>query len=154
MHYYNIKHSQDYMLRTKANRFWVDYAKHLVSKFESNGVANRPFLSKTFKYAINTHTEMIAVLSLIDIPFEAGHHLYERNQFRGMDIKAKSNFIIFHQEIVEIPRKEQDEETKDILVTRRYFEPNDRFDILKDNKKVTYILIRTSSLNHRKATVI
>ena len=28
MHYYNIKHSQDYMLRTKANRFWVDYAKH------------------------------------------------------------------------------------------------------------------------------
>ena len=150
MHYYNIKHAQDYMLRTKVNRFWVDYAKHLVSKFESNE-ANRPFLSKSFKYAINTHTEMIAVLSLIDIPFEAGYHLYERNQFRGMNIKAQSNFIIFHQEIVEIPRKEQDEDTKDILVTRRYFEPNDRFDILKDNKKVTYILIRTFFIKSQKS---
>jgi len=99
---------------------------HIITK------PDEPFLTNNFKYAINSYTELIAALALVDLPFKEGQHLYQKNN-SGMDIIADSNLIIFFKEIAQAEKVDFED---DILILQRFFEPNDRYTFTESNKKV------------------
>ncbi len=58
-----------------------------------------PFLSDKFIYCNNNHTEMIAVIALIGLPFETPSHKYTPYHGKGVEITAASPSLIFTKEI-------------------------------------------------------
>lgn len=74
-------------------------------------------------YLATNHTEMIAVLSFMALPFSNKPHSYTKTEGKGVEIKASGNVVTFLKEI-----KEGTSELKpDILVSQRFYEPNDRY---------------------------
>lgn len=98
-------------------KFWVDLLNHYTSG------TNKPFLSENFIYSTNNLTEMLFVLSVIDLPFEKGTHASEsaNNQLK---LKAGSNCIVFSKEIQEKGDQKLD---LDILISQRFYDPFDRY---------------------------
>ena len=68
--------------RVKINGFWVDLAKHSLE----HGVFKKNFLSEKFIYCNNNHTEMIAVIALMGLPFETPNHKYTPFEGKGVSI--------------------------------------------------------------------
>lgn len=74
--------------------------------------SKKPFLTNEFKYAVNSYSDFILALAVVDLPFSADNHKYEPNH-RGLDIIASSPIIAFYKEIVEDECVELDE---DVLI--------------------------------------
>ena len=100
------------------NSFWVDVAKHIVQK----GM-NQPFLTQNFTYANSSHTEMIAALSFLSLPFRPEDHTQTTLEGRGLEIKAASNMIVFTKAVTEAEPALKGE----ILITQRFFDRNDKY---------------------------
>jgi hypothetical protein len=71
------------------SEFWAEFALHDITK---------PFLSSKFTSAVHSTTEVIAALAILNLPFDAYEHDVESYQAKGIEIKAKSNMIIFKKE--------------------------------------------------------
>lgn len=65
--YFGVVHKPQFAL----NQFWVDLYKHILE----NGLS-KPFISENFIYACNNHSEMLAALSFMSLPFSSGEHNY------------------------------------------------------------------------------
>ena len=72
--------------------------------------------------AVNSTTEFIAALALIDLPFESPNHKYEAHGGRGVQITASSNLVLFKKEIKEA----QADLDTNLLVIHRFFELNNK----------------------------
>jgi len=72
--------------------------------------------------AVTSTTEIIAVLALIDLPFQSINHKFEVTGGRGIQITANSNLVLFKKEIKEA----QAELDTNLLVIHRFFEPNNK----------------------------
>jgi hypothetical protein len=90
-----------------------------------------PFLTTNFKYALKSPTELITVLSFIDLPFAAGQHRFLKESV-GFSVEAGDNMLAYHKEICEA---EKEDNNKDVVLLQRFFEANDRFTVSEDNKK-------------------
>ena len=98
----------------QVNAFWDDYATW-------NGEGG--FYSREFPAASNSFTEMMFVLSVMDLPFESEQHEFTVED-NVMTLSAKAPVVVFHEEIQEAPIS--DEETP-ILVSQNFFRSDDRF---------------------------
>ena len=132
MHYYNIKDLSSFPHRVPCTRFWVNYADHLITTY-TGGNPNKPFLSPNFKYVWANHTEMLLAYSLMSIDTVSGLHLYENNKEGKVTVILKSNALVFFKEIAASSYEELDD--YDILILKRYFDPNDKIEILPNGKK-------------------
>ena len=57
-----------------------------------------PFVDASFIETPKNFTELMGVLSVFSVPYEAGDHVYE-SEGLGVKITGKSNFIVFHKDI-------------------------------------------------------
>ena len=125
--YYRI--NNQVAINIKNSTFWVELAKHLVEK----GLET-PFLSSKFYYCTGCHTEMLAVLAFIGLPFEYGSHNYQNIQGKGFEIQAASNSIIFLKEI----REGKADLKNDLLIAQRFYDPKDRYLISEEDPSVRF----------------
>ena len=82
--------------RFSPNHFWSELAKHLAKNDPS-----LPFLTQSFIYTARNHTEAIAVLTFLSLPFQPRNHSYQSLGGLGLQIDADSDIIVFHKEIKE-----------------------------------------------------
>jgi len=95
------------------NRFWRDYANW-------NGEGG--FYSREFPAATSNFTEMMFVLSVLDLPFAAKEHQFDvtENVFK---LTAASPLVVFHEEFEEAPLAEG---AAPILVSQNFLRTDDR----------------------------
>ena len=98
--------------RVQDSDFYADYAEHVINN------PKKPFISTYFTQLSQNITEVMSVISLLDIPFNAGEHGFKTTGPRSSEIKAASDFIIFKKEIKETTENPR----SDILVAQRYID--------------------------------
>lgn len=113
-HYYKLLPQQHNADRVTMNRFWVDYANHR---------GGAPFISSHFAESHRNFTEMMFVLSVLDLPFKAKEHEteYIENQLR---LTPGSPMIALHQQMR--PTVVERRNTT-VLVSENFFQKNDRY---------------------------
>ena len=111
------------------NAFWLDLAKHILT----HGM-DAPFLSANFIYCSVNHTQMIAALSFLALPFEAKSHNYEPYEGKGIKITLATNAIIFAKQI----KEGQAVLREDILISQKFFDPDDRYVFSDENPDDKY----------------
>ena len=92
--------------------FWADVAQHFACR------PDQPFLSFNFIYGLQSHTEMVATLALLDLPFKSANHGFQSKEGRKLEVKAADNLVLFKREIKEAPADIQN----DLLVIHRFFD--------------------------------
>mgnify|MGYP000252278165 FL=1 len=112
-YYYNDSFGLD------VTKFWVDFIDHTLNK------PNEPFLSENFILSARGNVEMLAVLSVMDVPFERVDNESVTDQ-SGLTLTAKQNSVIFCKEI-----KERNDEKMDLdmIISQQFFdvyEPTER----------------------------
>jgi hypothetical protein len=124
--YYHLPIEQQLANLVSVNAFWNDYASQ---------AQKEAFHSMHFPHASRNFTEMMFVLSVLDLPFEAQPH---DSKFEGSSLQftAGSDAIVFHEEI-----KGVDEATKDspILVSQNFFQANDRYRTIENERLDKYV---------------
>lgn len=60
------------------NEFWVEYVHHLVQK----GIQS-PFISQNFMYVLGNQTELLSVLSILDLPLQSMNN--KKHRYRAVD---------------------------------------------------------------------
>ena len=88
-HYYYQKTPSCSLRYIKTNGFWNDLAHHILN----NGL-DTLFLSENFIHANTSHMEMLGVLAIMQLPFEAGNHGYKADEGK-IEITGASNMIVF-----------------------------------------------------------
>lgn len=124
--YYRLPISQQEASLVTVNAFWEAYAKH-------NGAGG--FLSSHFPEASRNFTEMMFVLSVLDLPFEGKKH---DTKFQGarMALTAGSPAIVFHKEI--LPSQKADAKSP-LLVSQNFFNLSDRYYYEKNVRRDKYV---------------
>lgn len=87
--YYRQPISADNATLVPAGRFWADYAAH---------ADGRPFLSTDFLFTTTNATEMLLVLSLLDLPFQASPLIREKKDGRTT-VRCDQPVILLIREI-------------------------------------------------------
>ena len=124
--YYRVQVEQQNADLVRLNTFWHDYAMH---------DTQTPFLSAQWPAAHTNFSEMMFVLSVLDLPFEAGEHSTEYKDGQ-MTLAAASPMVIFQQQIREA---ESPEEASQILVSQNYFQQGDRYRIVAGDRQDKFI---------------
>ncbi|MEM6279810.1 MAG: hypothetical protein AAF733_10050, partial [Verrucomicrobiota bacterium] len=124
--YYELPIQQQLSELVSVNGFWKDYA-------EWDGAGD--FYSRDFTAATQNFTEMMFVLSVLDLPFEAQDHEIEIEDVE-LTFTAKSPVIIFHEEIEESDRA--GDETP-VLVSQNYYRASDRYRLVDGQQVDKYV---------------
>jgi hypothetical protein len=98
-----------------ANKFWDDFATHIVEKGDTHN-----FISPNFMYACNNLTEILAMMAILDLPYFELNHTINIEGDKGIKVKSASNFVVFKKEIKEA---EADIDTN-LLSIHRFYEYN------------------------------
>jgi len=77
---------------------------------------------------------MIAALSFLALPFEAKSHNYEPYEGKGIKITLATNAIIFAKQI----KEGQAALREDILISQKFFDPDDRYVFSDENPDDKY----------------
>ncbi|KAL4490234.1 hypothetical protein ABPG72_004273 [Tetrahymena utriculariae] len=128
-HYYSQKELQPQTNLVPINNFWIDLARHIITYGQE-----KPFLSSNFIYCSSNHTQMITSLAFLALPFESQSHNYEPYEGKGIKITMNSNCIVFAKQI----KEGQAQLREDILITQKFFDPNDRYVFSDENPDDKY----------------
>ena len=79
------------------NIFWADLAKFWSTNTEVKLSEN--FLSKNIILTTNNITELICLLSVLDLPLSKSTHKFNRKEGTSLEIVTSSNVIVFTKEI-------------------------------------------------------
>ncbi|EAS03079.2 hypothetical protein TTHERM_00444610 (macronuclear) [Tetrahymena thermophila SB210] len=125
-HYLNQKDDHFYGKELmSANSFWLEFAHNIL---ETSSISN--FLSCKFLECNKSHTEMVLVLSILNLPFNSPNHNQYSAQGKDQVIQAADNFLLFTKEI-----KETSSQLKStIMINQRFFDPNDKYEIQGEEK--------------------
>jgi hypothetical protein len=117
-HYYNLRITEQNAELVTVNAFWRDYAA-CVAAGSKNG-----FVSANVAEASRNFTEMLLVLAVLDLPFEAAKHTTkaENGQFI---LTAGGPVILYHKEIK--PAATADNAQGQLLVSQSFFRHGDRY---------------------------
>jgi hypothetical protein len=112
--YYQLPLEQQNAALIAASGFWKDYALHDPAQ---------PFFSTNLAEASRNFPEMLAALSLIDLPFDPAQH---KTEFKGteMTLTAGSPVVVYHEEIQPAAKVA---EKAPILVSENFFRNGDRY---------------------------
>ncbi len=113
-HYHELPIAAQVAELVTVNAFWRDYAA-----WDGEGA----FFSREFPAATGNFTEMMFVLSVLDLPFGAAEHDLKIED-GSLTLTAKSPAIIFHEEVEESPVAEGG---APILIGQNFFRADDRY---------------------------
>lgn len=77
---------------------------------------------------------MVAALSFLALSFEGNSHNYEPYEGKGVKITMNSNCVVFAKQIKEGQASLRD----DILISQKFFDPNDRYVFSDENPDDRY----------------
>ncbi|MCS6760193.1 MAG: hypothetical protein MO852_15620, partial [Candidatus Devosia euplotis] len=97
------------------NKFWSDFAAHIIATGDTHN-----FITPNFIYAKNSLTELIAMLAIMDLPFDEPSHNISIEGDKGIKVKAAGNFVVFKKEIKEA----QADIDTNLLSIHRFYEYN------------------------------
>lgn len=112
--YYHVPIEQQVASLVGVNEFWRDYAA-----WDGKGA----FVSAKFTGATRNFTELMFVLSVLDLPFTADAHQIEQGE-NTVKITAAGPVIVFHREMREAGIS--DDKTP-ILVSQNFYRHGDRY---------------------------
>ena len=119
----------------EVTKFWLDFIDHVLND------PKNPFLSSNFILSARSDTEMLAVASVLDLPFERVEYTSTNDQ-GGFKLTTKENSIIFCKEIKE---KNDEKMELDMIISQQFFDIYDRIEKTKDGsdklKKVSDFVI-------------
>lgn len=115
--YYNLPIGVQNADLVTVNGFWKDFAKW-------NGEGG--FYSREFPAATGNFTEMMFVLSVLDLPFVAEDHEFMITD-NVLKITAGSALVVFHEEIQEAGAAKEE---APILVSQNFLRVDDRFRVV------------------------
>jgi len=125
-HYYGIT-NLEFSNLVSNSEFWSDYAVHVV-----NNATNKksvPFLSSKFADRLSTLTDVIGILSLLDLPEERVEHGFKSLEGRKAELKAAGNLILYQKETKEAKKALN----KNIQVSMKYLDSvNNNEEVLTD----------------------
>ncbi|MGE0085880.1 MAG: hypothetical protein AB7S75_15845 [Desulfococcaceae bacterium] len=108
------------------NAFWNDYAQSDPSK---------PFISGNFPWAAKNFSEMMLVLSFMDLPFASGKQEMEIKEL-SLSLHAASPLIVFHKEIKEA---EPVQEPVPMMISQNFFRTDDRYRYENNEKSDKFV---------------
>eukprot|EP01126_Amoeba_proteus_P053493 TRINITY_DN6520_c0_g1_i13.p1 TRINITY_DN6520_c0_g1~~TRINITY_DN6520_c0_g1_i13.p1 ORF type:complete len:1192 (-),score=285.06 TRINITY_DN6520_c0_g1_i13:75-3650(-) len=111
--YYNLQKSQQGSGLVPVNKFWRDYASHAC------GERKEPFISQNFIYAYASFTEVMFVISLLDLPFVSSHNVPQYAD-GSLVLQTESPVVVFHKEL-----RETETVSGPILLSQHYFDPKE-----------------------------
>ena len=111
------------------NAFWNDYAQSDPSK---------PFLSGNFPWAARNFSEMMLVLSFMDLPFASGKHETEIKEL-SVSLQAASPLIVFHKEIKEAQPVQEQVPPVPMMISQNFFRPDDRYQYENNEKSDKFV---------------
>ena len=103
--------------------------------FVAEGQKGGKFLSKNFAEATKNFTEMMFVLAVLDLPFEAGKHKADFDKEK-MSLAAGSDLVVFHKEIKPAQPAAQ---KVPILVSQNFFKYGERYTHVGSEKIDKYV---------------
>ncbi len=124
--YYHLPNAQQEAGLITANAFWDAFASH---------AGDGGFLSKHFPEASRNFSEMMFVLAVLDLPFEAKKHDATYVGQR-LTFTAKSPVIVFHKEV--LPSQKADGKTP-LLVSQNFFNLADRYTYKNNERQDKYV---------------
>lgn len=124
-HYYKTPRAKMVEDFIEPGPFWLDAARHA-------SASDKPFLSPWFATAINTTSERLLALALLDLPFTAAEHKIVSDS--SNTVTPASPLILFTRQISTAPTATAD--TAPLMVVQTAFDPADRYRYTDDNDKV------------------
>ncbi|MBM4088061.1 MAG: hypothetical protein FJ276_01335 [Planctomycetes bacterium] len=124
--YYQLPIAQQNADLVKVNAFWRDFAAH---------DPQQPFLSTSFPEASGSFTEMMFVLSVLDLPLRAEP---PKTRFDGaeMTLVAANPMVVFHEQIKPAELVNAD---VPILVSQNFFRHGDRHRFVNNQRVDKYV---------------
>ncbi|NQZ67090.1 MAG: hypothetical protein HRT89_03365, partial [Lentisphaeria bacterium] len=110
--YYKLRIEQHVASLVRINAFWRDYAAH----------TKGPFISGNFIEATRNFTEMMFVISLLDLPFESGK-IESRVADNKFILKSENDMLLFHREIEETEKLD----SQIVLIQQKFFDIQNRY---------------------------
>jgi len=114
--YYNKQPSSIF-----TNKFYLDFVEFL---FTNDNIGNQNFLSQNFIYSSSSITEIIFVLSLLDLPFEKTK-LETSQSDKDLKINTNGNLMVFCKEVVELEANVKEE--SDLLISQNFFDALNKY---------------------------
>ena len=124
--YYELPIEQQLGELVTANAFWADFAA-----WDGEG----GFYSREFPVATRNFTEMMFVLSLLDLPFESADPEISVDD-NLLTFVAKSPSVVFHEEIREATRAE---EASPVLVSQNFYRLDDRYVVEQGQRRDKFV---------------
>ena len=109
----------------KSIKLWTDFVAHTLNP----ETQDRPFLSENFIYTTSSITDILAALAILDLPEQKESHAVDNSA--GFKLTAGSTCMIFSKQMKEKGNEKLD---LDVIISQRFFDPNDRYVISKDGK--------------------
>ena len=118
----------DHGVQFTSNSLYFSFGEHILKT--SGSVKN--FMDKNFLYCTSSVTEMIFIMSIMDLEFDS-KPLTEDLKTPQLKLTAQQNCIILSREISEVKGTPLD---LDFLISQRFYDPLDRYQYLEDDTKV------------------
>eukprot|EP00004_Rigifila_ramosa_P001469 TRINITY_DN1143_c0_g1_i1.p1 TRINITY_DN1143_c0_g1~~TRINITY_DN1143_c0_g1_i1.p1 ORF type:complete len:1982 (+),score=510.06 TRINITY_DN1143_c0_g1_i1:574-5946(+) len=128
--YYNLRREEMTAQLVAPSAFWAEYAQHA----QNTNTRTQPFLSGKFVGACRTVSEALLTLSILDLPFSHSNDIIYRrvDQQLQLSIQTRSPAIVFHKALELCSDVST---TQNILVSRSFFDPADRWESDADTQQ-------------------
>ena len=126
-HYYQQIENKDFKKLSKRSEFYCSLINHILST-NPKKMRDLKFLTSDFIYTNITLTDMMAVLALMDLPWQSDQsHKFEPHGERGLEIIPNTNMLIYKKEL----QKTEYEVNENIMVIHRFFDENNKTSEMK-----------------------
>ena len=107
---------------SKRSEFYTSFINHILQEAPSN-MRDLQFLTCNFIYSSITLTDLMAVLALVDLPWNShSDHSIEPYSERGLRIVPKTNMMVYKKEL----QTTDYEANENLMVIHRFFDENNR----------------------------
>ena len=106
----------DGTFNSPSNEFWIDFLQHMLGKN-----SNKDFGSLNFLTGVNSLSELILALAVVDLPFEKPKIESNVSQ-NALNLQSSSNFYLLSKEVVERKGERLD---MDVICSQKIFDPED-----------------------------
>ncbi|CAI2372903.1 unnamed protein product [Moneuplotes crassus] len=131
-HYFKEISNTNFKKLSKRSEFYTSLIDHILSNNPSN-MRDLQFLTPNFIYSSITLTDLMALLALIDLPWQSTEHKIDPKGERGICIKAETNLLIYKKEL-QTTEYDQDE---NLMVIHRFFDVDNRTSEIKIEEFMT-----------------
>ena len=122
-HYLNDLSWNNFKKLSKKSEFYSSFLEHIIGN-KIKVMKRLPFLTCNFIYTSITITDMMAVLALLDLPWQSNqNHKFDPSGERGIEIIPATNMMIYKKEL---QKQNSFNQNESIMVIHRFFDENNK----------------------------